>query len=122
MIDWCRHSGFNYDQRINVLGYNGMLTMENEQTNLVQRFDVNGVKQAPPLYYFLQRYEKAYENELNAFVDVINGKYGDNYDNYIGLTNHESMKNLNIILEACIESVKSGKAVDIHYHADTKYI
>ncbi len=29
MVDWCRHSGFDYDQRISVLGYGGSLEMNN---------------------------------------------------------------------------------------------
>ena len=115
MVDWCRHSGFSYDQRISVLGYNGMLTVENDPSHLVKVYKNEGTVNPPPKYFFLERYDQAYKNELDMFVDIINGKYKGQYERCTSLTTHASSRNLALILKACNESAKTGEVVQIDY-------
>eukprot|EP01084_Bolivina_argentea_P307239 531021_1 len=113
MIDWCRHSGFSYDQRLNVLGYNGMLEITNKKENLLIKHNNNGKQMAKPMDYFLERYNDAYNNEINEFVEIIQGKKEVN-------TTHKDMRNVNIVVAAAEKSAHSGQPVDIYYQFKEK--
>ncbi len=70
-----RRAPYGYDQRVELLGSNGMLEARNEIENTVVRSTVAGVSSAKPLHFFLERYTRAYAIEWAAFVDsVIDGK------------------------------------------------
>ena len=108
MIDWCRRSGFSYDQRLSVQGYNGMLQVDNERTNQVVKHSNDGQTLAKPVDYFLERYADAYCNEMQEFVKVIQGKSEVS-------TTHEQVRNVNIIVAAAEESARTGQPVGIDY-------
>ncbi|PSJ46837.1 inositol 2-dehydrogenase [Zobellella taiwanensis] len=69
-----RRSGFGYDQRIELLGAEGMLRAENQLENTVQLANDQGTGQANPQYFFLERYSAAYKAEWAHFVDVALGR------------------------------------------------
>eukprot|EP01084_Bolivina_argentea_P291509 501006_1 len=113
MIDWCRHSGFGYDQQLQVLGYNGMLQMKNQsKDNMVQYNSSYGVVSSNPMNYFIDRYQDAYNNELNEFIETIR-----NPDKKIHST-YEQVRNVQIILQAVEYSAKIGQCVEIDYNID----
>jgi len=65
-----RRAVYGYDQRIEVLGENGMLRAENKLPTTVEHATAEGTVADPPLYFFLERYTEAYRAEMAAFVET----------------------------------------------------
>ncbi|MCG6883599.1 MAG: inositol 2-dehydrogenase [Silicimonas sp.] len=68
-----RRAGFGYDQRVELLGSEGMLQVENMLENTVVKSTTEGVTSAKPTYFFLERYMPAYAAEWAAFVEAVTG-------------------------------------------------
>lgn len=71
VIDNSRQAVYGYDQRLEILGSEGMAKAENRHENDVILSDKNGVRGALPLYFFLERYEKAFKSCLKGFIDCV---------------------------------------------------
>ena len=67
IIDNSRQAIYGYDQRIEVFGSQGMLWANHQLQHGVNKLDQHGHAQANPHYFFLERYQQAYINELLAF-------------------------------------------------------
>jgi len=67
-----RRAAFGYDQRLELLGSEGMLQAQNVLENGLVRSNKNGVTGAKPMHFFLERYMSAYSAEISAFVDAVN--------------------------------------------------
>jgi len=63
-----RQASFGYDQRIEAFGDAGMLQVINALEDNVVLSNSEGIKQAKSQHFFLERYEKAYHNELLHFM------------------------------------------------------
>lgn len=66
-----RRAVYGYDQRLEVLGSDGLLQAQNMLENTVVKSTVDGVTGAKPTYFFLERYMPAYTAEWAAFVDAV---------------------------------------------------
>lgn len=66
-----RRAAFGYDQRVELLGSEGMLQAENVLENTVVKSTAEGVTGAKPTYFFLERYMPAYEAEWAAFATAV---------------------------------------------------
>jgi len=66
-----RRATYGYDQRIEVHGSKGMLQADNVRESTVILSDESGVRLEKPLHFFLERYAKAYDKEINAFVSLV---------------------------------------------------
>ncbi|MEM9031184.1 MAG: inositol 2-dehydrogenase [Pseudomonadota bacterium] len=66
-----RRATYGYDQRIELLGSEGMLEVGNVGENTVRKSSAPGVLSAKPLHFFLERYMEAYRSELSAFVSAV---------------------------------------------------
>ncbi|MES5045974.1 inositol 2-dehydrogenase [Rhizobium nepotum] len=66
-----RRAVYGYDQRLELLGSEGLLSAGNILENTVTRSTKDGVTGAKPEYFFLERYMRAYSIEWNAFVEAI---------------------------------------------------
>ena len=66
-----RRAGYGYDQRLELLGSEGLLSAKNVLENTVEKTTTAGVHSAKPVYFFLERYMRAYETEWTAFVDAV---------------------------------------------------
>lgn len=66
-----RRASYGYDQRVEVLGSEGMLAADNETENTIRKSTTVGVTSAKPVYFFLERYAHSYSNEWSAFVDAV---------------------------------------------------
>jgi myo-inositol 2-dehydrogenase/D-chiro-inositol 1-dehydrogenase len=64
-----RQASFGYDQRIEAFGEIGMLQVKNELEDNVVLSNALGINQAKSQHFFLERYEKAYHNELLHFME-----------------------------------------------------
>ncbi|MDD7973658.1 inositol 2-dehydrogenase [Roseinatronobacter alkalisoli] len=68
-----RRAVYGYDQRVELLGSEGLLQAQNMLENTVIKSTTAGVTGAKPTYFFLERYMPAYAAEWAAFVDAVNG-------------------------------------------------
>ena len=66
-----RRAIYGYDQRVEVLGSEGLLSAENERETTVSKATAGGVVSAKPVFFFLERYMRAYTVEWGAFVDAV---------------------------------------------------
>ncbi|MDO5641871.1 MAG: inositol 2-dehydrogenase [Paracoccus sp. (in: a-proteobacteria)] len=66
-----RRAGYGYDQRIELLGSEGLLSARNMVENTVEKLTSAGAISAKPLYFFLERYMRAYQAEWAAFVAAL---------------------------------------------------
>ena len=70
-IDNSREAVYGYDQRVEVFGSKGMLTVANPLTNTVTFSGSEGTHAASPPYFFVERYKPAFLSELQAFFTCI---------------------------------------------------
>ncbi len=68
-----RRAAYGYDQRLEILGSEGLLQVGNVNETTVTRTTANGATSAKPTYFFLERYMLAYETEWAAFVEAATG-------------------------------------------------
>ncbi|MTV21564.1 inositol 2-dehydrogenase [Staphylococcus delphini] len=107
VIENCRRSVYGYDQRIEVLGDKGSISAGNENTNTLTFAYADGIKQDNPPFFFLERYKKAYEIEMNAFIESIINDENVSCSIIDGLKAQE-------IAEKCKESLIKGMPVKIN--------
>lgn len=99
-----RRAVYGYDQRIELLGAEGLLQAENMVDNTLRKSTVDGVQSAKPLYFFLERYMPAYRIEWRAFVDALAG------GNSMPVSMEEGVTAL-AVAEAATRSHQSGERV-----------
>lgn len=66
-----RRAVYGYDQRLELLGSEGLLQAQNMLENSVVKSTAAGVTGAKPTYFFLERYMSAYAAEWAAFVKAV---------------------------------------------------
>lgn len=71
VIDNSRKAVYGYDQRIEVFGSEGCLTADNAAPTTVKRSSTNGVVMDAPPYFFLERYNDAFIQEIKQFIYCI---------------------------------------------------
>ena len=71
VIDNCRQAVYGYDQRAEVFGTKGAIQISNDSASNAILSNKDGVTAEKPLYFFLERYMRAYADEIGAFVDAI---------------------------------------------------
>lgn len=70
-IDVSRQAPYGYDQRIEVLGRDGMVSSGNQPQHQAQVARANGFHTAALQHFFLQRYVDAYRRQWLAFEDYL---------------------------------------------------
>ena len=71
VINTSRRAAYGYDQRFEVLGSKGMLQAGNHKPTEVVSFTTAGVSADKPEHFFLERYQRAYANEMAHFFDAL---------------------------------------------------
>ena len=66
-----RRAAYGYDQRLELLGADGLLQAQNMLENTVVKSTRQGVISAKPTYFFIERYMPAYKAEWAAFVAAV---------------------------------------------------
>jgi len=75
VIDNSRKAAYGYDQRVEMFGSEGMVTVANNTPDTHILCDRAGIHTALPLNFFLERYAESYRLEMRAFIDaIVNGK------------------------------------------------
>ena len=101
-----RRAGYGYDQRIEILGSEGLLSAANMLENTVQKITSEGAVSAKPVYFFLERYMRAYQDEWTAFLDAVQS------GGTMPVTLREGVAAL-ACAEAATRSMQSGETVAI---------
>ncbi|MGH1414424.1 MAG: inositol 2-dehydrogenase [Pelagimonas sp.] len=99
-----RRAVYGYDQRVEVLGSEGLLQAQNVLENTVVKSTTDGVSSAKPTYFFLERYMPAYRAEWAAFVEANKAGKGMPVDLKDGVA-------ALAMAEAATRSSKTGKPV-----------
>jgi myo-inositol 2-dehydrogenase / D-chiro-inositol 1-dehydrogenase len=63
-----RRAAYGYDQRVEAHGVNGMIRADNVRETTVELAGAHGFASDKALNFFLERYDAAYRNELDAFI------------------------------------------------------
>jgi myo-inositol 2-dehydrogenase/D-chiro-inositol 1-dehydrogenase len=66
-----RRATYGYDQRVEVLGSEGMLSAGNHPAHTVTHAGADGYRTAELQNFFMARYADAYAEELRAFMDLV---------------------------------------------------
>lgn len=103
-----RRAVYGYDQRVELLGSDGLLQAQNMLENTVVKSTVAGVSSAKPTYFFLERYMPAYALEWEAFVAAALG------GTEMPVTLEDGIAAL-AMAEAATTSAKTGEAVTVAY-------
>jgi len=101
-----RRAVYGYDQRLELLGSEGLLQAQNMLENTVVKSTTSGVTGAKPTYFFLERYTPAYAAEWAAFVEAVNS------DKPLPVTLDDGVNAL-VLAEAATKSAKTGVPVSI---------
>ena len=106
-IDNSRQAVYGYDQRVEIFGSEGMVTVKNNTPDNHIYFDKKGTHSALPLNFFMQRYTESYLNEMQVFVDSIKN------NTQPPATGKDGLAAVAIGL-AAMKSVKENRAVKIN--------
>ena len=90
--------------RVEVFGSDGMLRTENELNDLVTHYGRDGVVNAKPVEFFVERYADAYRRELEDFVDAL---LNERPPLVTATDGYQAL----MLANAAAESDRSGKAV-----------
>ncbi|MBV4422259.1 inositol 2-dehydrogenase [Clostridium tyrobutyricum] len=71
VIDNSRQCSYGYDQRAEVFGSEGQVSVSNDSDSSAVISTKEGVTGEKPMYFFLERYIQAYAQEISEFVDAI---------------------------------------------------
>jgi myo-inositol 2-dehydrogenase / D-chiro-inositol 1-dehydrogenase len=72
LINNSRMAVYGYDQRIELLGSEGMVISDNRKPHEVRRFtSTTAEASAPYQFFFIERYQEAYMAEIDGFVDCV---------------------------------------------------
>ena len=71
VIDNSRQAAYGYDQRIEVFGSKGMVKCENNTPTQTALFTKDAVMSDKPLYFFLERYQESFNEELVQFFKAM---------------------------------------------------
>lgn len=71
VIDNSRKAVYGYDQRVEVFGSKGSITIENDRPTSAEISTNEGVFKDKLKHFFLERYKDAYISETYAFIDSI---------------------------------------------------
>ncbi len=106
-INNSRTASYGYDQRIELLGRDGMVVSGNRKPHEMQRFTEKNVEIAEPyLYFFIERYEQSFNAEISSFADsVSNGEPTE--------VTFEDGRRALILAEAAYISRAEGRAVNV---------
>jgi len=70
-IDNSRKAVYGYDQRIEIFGSEGCVTVGNPRPTEVTINNAEDTKSDKPLYFFIERYQEAYLAEMEEFIKCI---------------------------------------------------
>lgn len=109
MINNSRHCSYGYDQRVEVFGSKGMVISGNRRDYASEKFlgSKTAIKR-PLLNFFIDRYEKAYQLQLDDLVYLVQKRKNPR-------ASFEEGRKAIIIANAAYKSLKFNKIVKINF-------
>ncbi len=108
-INNSRRAVYGYDQRVEAFGSQGMVISNNQTPSSVEKFnDTSTSSKEPILNFFIERYEQAYKDQFNHFVECVS-------NNIRPSVTFKDGRNALIIANAAYESNKQKKTIKINY-------
>ena len=108
-INNSRRAVYGYDQRVEVFGSKGMVISNNQTPNSTERYTSSSTSSKEPIhFFFIERYQQAYKDQLNSFIESINTNSNPK------VTFEDGRKAL-IIANAAYESYEKKRIIDISY-------
>ena len=102
-----RHSAYGYDQRLEAFGPDGMLQVGNLSDTVVRASNATHVDAGEAYQrFFLERYERAYALELDAFVRTVRGEQA-------GCPGFEDGRAALLLADAADRSARAGRTVAV---------
>ncbi len=101
-----RRATYGYDQRVEAHGDKGMIHAANVRETTVELAGAHGFTSDKALDFFLERYENAYRNELDAFVNAVKSGSKPRPDGEDGLR-------ANILADAAYQSWQTKQRIAI---------
>lgn len=101
-----RRAVYGYDQRVEVLGEQGLVSAENLRATTVELADASGYHREPLLNFFMTRYTDAYRAEIAAFIAAIAS------GGPVTPSGEDGLKAL-LLAEAAMRSVREQRVVTI---------
>ncbi len=83
-IDNSRKAVYGYDQRIEIFGSEGCITVGNPRPTEVAVNSTNNTISDNPLYFFIERYQEAYLAEMEEFIKCIQEDKEPSVDGFDG--------------------------------------
>ncbi|HEW91135.1 MAG TPA: inositol 2-dehydrogenase [Thermotogaceae bacterium] len=108
VIDNSRKAVYGYDQRIEIFGSDGMISVNNKLEDETMIANSRSFQISKPLYFFLERYQEAYLNEMKEFVSSIINNSNPPVSGMDG-------KIAILIAEAAKKSLKERKPIKLEY-------
>ncbi|MGG4147307.1 inositol 2-dehydrogenase [Paenibacillus algorifonticola] len=71
VIDNSRQAVYGYDQRVEVFGSKGSAAATNDHPNTAEISTAEGIVRDKPLHFFLERYNAAYVEETQLFIEAL---------------------------------------------------
>ena len=104
-INNSRRASYGYDQRVEAFGAKGMVQSDNLRASTIIHSDASTTDAKEPLLnFFIERYAQAYVDELNQFIDVVEGKSQPS-------AGFEDGRRALMLANAAWESLRSGRPV-----------
>eukprot|EP00903_Cladosiphon_okamuranus_P013043 g12168.t1 len=107
-LEMTRCSAYGYDNRIEVMGEKGMLSLGNPPSSGLELLDSQGCSTSPPEHSFPQRFREAYAMEIEAFEIVLRG------NSEPSVTCHDSCRTTHIAEQASV-SARRGRPIAISF-------
>ena len=108
-INNSRRAVYGYDQRVEAFGSKGMIISNNQTPTSIEKYNkVSTSSKEPVLHFFIERYEQAYRDQFNHFINSIK----NNKKPSVGFSDG---RNALIIANAAYESNKQKKIIKINY-------
>ncbi len=106
VIDNSRKAVYGYDQRVEVFAANGCVTVENARPTTAAISTAEGVLLDKPKYFFLERYNEAFVQEMADFIESILD------DKEVPVTGHDGLQ-AELIARAAQKSFAEKRPVKI---------
>ena len=106
IIENSRKAVYGYDQRLEVFGSQGAAVADNDTPNTVKLYNDAGVTGEKPLYFFLERYNGAFIEEVVSFVEAVK------HNKPVAVSGEDGLEDMYAALAAG-KSLKEGRPVRV---------
>ena len=106
LIDNSRQAVYGYDQRAEVFGSLGCAAIGNDTPSSAVLSTAEGVTAEKPLWFFLERYLPAFQEEVRQFVDAVE----HDLPVPVGI---QDAKKATLLAMACTQSAREGRPISM---------